>query len=70
MNLIKNSPNVIIDVREESEVHSTGLIKNAIHIPRGLIEFKYQIFLPLIMKKQIYLYIVQGATDLLLLQKH
>ena len=40
MNLIKNSPNVIIDVREESEVHSTGIIKNAIHIPRGLIEFK------------------------------
>ena len=40
MNLIKNSPNVIIDVREESEVHSTGIIKNAIHIPRGLIEFR------------------------------
>jgi len=40
MNLIKNSPNVIIDVREEFEVHSTGIIKNAIHIPRGLIEFK------------------------------
>ena len=40
MNLIKNSPNVIIDVTEESEVHSTGIIKNAIHIPRGLIEFK------------------------------
>lgn len=40
MNLIKNSPTVIIDVREESEVHSTGIIKNAIHIPRGLIEFK------------------------------
>ena len=40
INLIKNSPNVIIDVREESEVHATGIIKNAIHIPRGLIEFK------------------------------
>ena len=25
---------------EESEVHNSGLIKNAIHIPRGLIEFK------------------------------
>ena len=39
-NIIKNTNHVIIDVREESEVHSHGLIKNAIHIPRGLIEFK------------------------------
>ena len=39
-NMIKNTNHVIIDVREESEVQSHGLIKNAIHIPRGLIEFK------------------------------
>lgn len=39
-NIIKNTNHVIIDVREESEVQSHGLIKNAIHIPRGLIEFK------------------------------
>ena len=39
-NIIKNTNHVIIDVREESEVKSHGLIKNAIHIPRGLIEFK------------------------------
>ena len=38
--LIKNHSTLIIDVREESEVHSSGVIKNAIHIPRGLIEFK------------------------------
>ena len=38
--LIKNTQTVIIDVREESEVYNLGLIKNAIHIPRGLIEFK------------------------------
>ena len=40
MNLIKNSETVIIDVREESEVYNLGIIKNAIHIPRGLLEFK------------------------------
>ena len=38
--LIKNTQTVIIDVREESEVYNLGLIKNAVHIPRGLIEFK------------------------------
>ena len=38
--LIENHKTVIIDVREESEVYSQGIIKNAIHIPRGLIEFQ------------------------------
>ena len=38
--LIENNKTVIIDVREESEVYSQGIIKNAIHIPRGLIEFQ------------------------------
>ncbi len=38
--LINNTQTVIIDVREESEVYNLGLIKNAVHIPRGLIEFK------------------------------
>ena len=40
IDLIENHKTLIIDVREESEVHSSGVIKNAIHIPRGLIEFK------------------------------
>ena len=40
VDLISNTQTVIIDVREESEVYNLGLIKNAIHIPRGLIEFK------------------------------
>ena len=40
VDLINNTQNVIIDVREESEVYNLGVIKNAIHIPRGLIEFK------------------------------
>ena len=38
--LIENHNTVIIDVREESEVYTQGIIKNAIHIPRGLIEFQ------------------------------
>ncbi len=40
VDLISNTQTVIIDVREESEVYNLGLIKNALHIPRGLIEFK------------------------------
>jgi|TARA_B110000967_G_scaffold20685_1_gene19317 rhodanese-related sulfurtransferase len=38
--IIHNSKHVIIDVREESEVNFSGLIKNAVNIPRGVIEFK------------------------------
>ena len=34
-----NDGATIIDVREESELNQNGMIKNAIHIPRGLIEF-------------------------------
>ena len=40
LSFISESNTVIIDVREESEVHNLGLIKNAIHIPRGILEFK------------------------------
>ena len=40
VDLINNTQTVIIDVREESEVYNLGVIKNAINIPRGLIEFK------------------------------
>ena len=40
LEMIKNKNTIIVDVREESEVMSLGVIKNAIHIPRGLIEFK------------------------------
>ena len=48
IDLIENQKTLIIDVREESEVHNSGLIKNAIHIPRGLIEFKSADILSLI----------------------
>ena len=40
LEMLSNTESVIIDVREESEVLNQGVIKNAIHIPRGLIEFK------------------------------
>jgi rhodanese-related sulfurtransferase len=40
LEMLKNTNTIIIDVREESEVMTLGVIKNAIHIPRGLIEFK------------------------------
>lgn len=38
--IIEEEKTLIIDVREESEVFNTGIIKNAIHIPRGVLEFK------------------------------
>ena len=34
LEMIKNKNTIIVDVREESEVISLGVIKNAIHIPR------------------------------------
>ncbi len=40
LNKIEHDKCVIIDVREESELIQHGHIKNAINIPRGLIEFK------------------------------
>ena len=30
----------VIDVREETEIRETGMIDNAVNIPRGLIEMK------------------------------
>ena len=42
-NILKQSNTFIVDVREESEVANFGLIKSAIHIPRGLIEFKIEL---------------------------
>ena len=42
LELLKSDNTVLIDVREGSEVSSFGIIQNAIHIPRGLIEFKIE----------------------------
>jgi len=46
LEMLTNENTIIIDVREESEVMSLGVIKNAIHIPRGLIEFKLSPYSP------------------------
>ena len=43
--LIESGNTLIIDVREESEVLA-GRIKNSIHIPRGLIEFSFELGSP------------------------
>ena len=43
--LIETGNTLIIDVREESEVLA-GRIKNSIHIPRGLIEFSFELGSP------------------------
>ena len=39
LSIINELNTIIIDVREESEVNNSDMIKNAIHIPRGLLEF-------------------------------
>ena len=39
LSIINELNTIIIDVREESEVNNSCMIKNAIHIPRGLLEF-------------------------------
>ena len=39
LEMLSNKNTIVIDVREESEVINLGIIKNAIHIPRGLLEF-------------------------------
>ena len=57
---IQNSNHVIIDVREESEVTFSGLIKNAVNIPRGVIEFKLK---PNSLDNPIH---IDSATDILL----
>jgi len=57
---IQNSNHVIIDVREESEVAFSGLIRNAVNIPRGVIEFKLK---PNSLDNPIH---IDSATDILL----
>ena len=43
--LIETGNTLVIDVREESEVLA-GRIKNSIHIPRGLLEFSFELGSP------------------------
>lgn len=38
---LTNDPNVVfVDIREPDEVEKTGTLKGAVHVPRGLLEFR------------------------------
>ena len=40
---LADDPNtIILDVREEQELRESGMIKGAIHVPRGLLEFVFR----------------------------
>jgi rhodanese-related sulfurtransferase len=40
-NIISKADTLIIDVRETSEIEATGLIKNAINIPKSIIDASF-----------------------------
>ena len=41
INIISSKNTLIIDVRETSEVEATGLIKNAVNIPKSIIDANF-----------------------------
>ena len=41
INIISSTNNLIIDVRETSEIEATGLIKNAVNIPKSIIDANF-----------------------------
>ena len=41
INIISTTNTLIIDVRETSEVEATGLIKNAVNIPKSIIDANF-----------------------------
>ena len=41
INIISSTNTLIIDVRETSEIEATGLIKNAINIPKSIIDTNF-----------------------------
>ena len=40
--LVDDPNTIILDVREEQELRESGMIKGAIHVPRGLLEFVFR----------------------------
>jgi rhodanese-related sulfurtransferase len=38
--LIDKGNAVVLDVRDDSEVHKSGKVAGAVHIPRGMVEFR------------------------------
>ena len=60
----KNNSTIFIDVRDSSDITKTGSITNALHIPRGLIEFVADEATPLYnntLKKDSEIILVCGA---------
>ena len=41
INIISSTNTLIIDVRETSEIEATGLIKNAVNIPKSIIDTNF-----------------------------
>ena len=41
INIISSTNTLIIDVREASEIEATGLIKNAVNIPKSIIDTNF-----------------------------
>jgi len=44
--LIDQGNVLLVDVRDASEIQATGLLKGAVHVPRGMLEFRADPDLP------------------------
>ncbi len=64
---LAGQPNVVfVDVREQAELDKTGTIKGAVHVPRGLLEFKADPEIPthapeLVSGKQLVVFCASGG---------
>ncbi len=68
--MMSDGQTIVIDVRETSEVEASGKVKDAIHIPRGLLEFRADpdspMHLPELAKdKSVILYCASGGRSAL-----
>lgn len=68
--LIKSGKAVVVDVREMQELQATGKVPGALHIPRGMLEFKADPAMPshdkaLDKSKTIILYCASGGRSAL-----
>ena len=71
LSLSKNNKCNLIDLREESELKSMGVIENSVHVPRGLLEFSLNNNSPLVqndvvdINKDIILFCAAGGRSAL-----
>ena len=70
MEVLGQSNVVVVDVREPAELAATGLVSSAIHVPRGMLEFRADPTTPLHHKdlaadKMIVLYCATGGRSAL-----